>query len=495
MAPQLNADIKERICQIAHAQDAQHIAEPSHPGPRHFSTLCAVLTHVDSEWRLAGMRHAWQTLYIDDLLASSSIIAIRLAHGAYTRKLWIQVRFQSIASHYRRYALTHENTDIQPFCDLALWPRLTDLEIVYAHKCAFPGLTSYLEPRLGRIRRLTVSGRVPIDMRRGALLLRSAFLEEIHFFALPREDDSLSSIASHSDPILSRPFANSVRELTLTALIDIRIVCAVLGRARQQLRRLELIGMSSEQLATAGLLRLTGSAQPTHSRVWTQLAVLAIGLLVYTNEGSPVCVNLDASEFPQLRTLAITDCPRSSAFAPDSPTRISYEQTFAKDWERLTRLRLPALSNGDAWAVAKRTPRLATLHVQSGLSLCEDSVMSATGLWHLLTAAIPLNTVCVSCPHAQSSCADRSEAVLDFGSIGKNHPARIIDTPLISLTERQVLAIRRACCQLFRLEFRGRTSRDSCVVQFRQTERLHSPLFIAAPYRGLANLVNFWRVE
>ncbi|KAJ2315029.1 hypothetical protein IWW52_004136, partial [Coemansia sp. RSA 2704] len=176
------------------------------------------------EWRLAGMRHAWQTLYIDDLLASSSIIAIRLAHGAYTRKLWIQVRFQSIASHYRRYALTHENTDIQPFCDLALWPRLTDLEIVYAHKCAFPGLTSYLEPRLGRIRRLTVSGRVPIDMRRGALLLRSAFLEEIHFFALPREDDSLSSIASHSDPILSRPFANSVRELTLTALIDIRIV-------------------------------------------------------------------------------------------------------------------------------------------------------------------------------------------------------------------------------------------------------------------------------
>ncbi|KAJ2791742.1 hypothetical protein H4R20_006826, partial [Coemansia guatemalensis] len=218
MLPQLNVDIKERICQIASLHNIFHdeCSTPTWAGPKQFARVCVTLTHVDSSWRKVGIRHAWHTVYIDDRLAERVISDIRTLHGRHTRKLWIQVKFKSIASHYRRYVLTHENTDFQPFCDLLKWPRLSDLEIAYTHKCAFPGLAAYLAPRLGNIRRLTITGRVPIDMRRGALLMRSACLEEIHFCAIPREDDSLSSISSPSDPILSLPTAQKIQAITLT---------------------------------------------------------------------------------------------------------------------------------------------------------------------------------------------------------------------------------------------------------------------------------------
>ncbi|KAJ2497773.1 hypothetical protein GGH96_004825 [Coemansia sp. RSA 1972] len=347
MSPQLNADIKERICQAAHALDAHHAPNHTHPLPRHFATSCMALAHTSSSWRHIAYRYAWRTIYIDDML-SNSISSIRIARGTHTRKLWIHVQFRTLTTHYRRYAQTHESS-VQPFCDIALWPRLDDVEIVYAHKCAFPGLAAYLEPRLGRVRRLTVSGRVPIDMRRSFVLLQSQWIEEIHFQAVPREDDSVSSISSHNDPVLALSLAPSVSALTMTTLVDIRIVRLVLVKARTQLKRLELIGMSSEQLATAGVF-CQYSAQPS-ARVWTQLCVLTVRMAV--NDESLVCVRLDATEFPRLEALAIVDNPGFGTVVPEHPTRISYEKSFAKQWPRLTHLRLQALSNNDAWAVAR----------------------------------------------------------------------------------------------------------------------------------------------
>ncbi|KAJ2535098.1 hypothetical protein IWW43_001890 [Coemansia sp. RSA 1935] len=348
MGTQLNADIKERICQAAYALDARHAPDHTHPLPRHFATSCIALTHTSSSWRHTALRYAWRTLYIDDTL-SNSISSIRTARGFYTRKLWIHVQFRTLTTHYRRYASTHENTRVQPFCDIALWPHLDDVEIVYAHKCAFPGLAAYLEPRMGRVRRLTVSGRVPIDMRRSVVLLQSPNIEEIHFRAVPREDDSVSSISSHNDPVLSLSLAPSVSALTMTTLVDIRIVRSVLAKARGQLKRLELIGMTSEQLATVGVF-CQYNAQP-NARVWTQLCALTVRLAV-NNDESLVCVHLAATEFPQLEALAIVDSPGSKAM-PEHPIRMSYDKSFAKQWPRLTYLRLQALSNNDAWAVAR----------------------------------------------------------------------------------------------------------------------------------------------
>ncbi|KAJ2455268.1 hypothetical protein EV183_001004, partial [Coemansia sp. RSA 2336] len=251
MLLRLNADIKERICQIAHDHDSIHIADTAFAaiGPRHFSTLCLVLTHVDSEWRHVGLRYAWRTLFIDDELPGPTMTLIRKTYGRYTRKLWIQLKFQSIASHYRRYALTHENMDVRPFYDLLQWPSLLDLEIAYTHKCAFPGLAAYLQPRLGRVRRLTITGRVPIDMRRSALLMSSPWLEEIHFRALPREDDSLSSFFSHNDSTMYSKPAPNIQALTISSLIDIRVASAVLAKSKPHLQKLELLGMSCLQLA------------------------------------------------------------------------------------------------------------------------------------------------------------------------------------------------------------------------------------------------------
>ncbi|KAJ2188037.1 hypothetical protein EV181_002431, partial [Coemansia sp. RSA 532] len=320
MGTELNADIKERICQAAYALDARHAPDHTHPLPRHFATSCIALTHTSSSWRHTALRYAWRTLYIDDTL-SNSISSIRTARGFYTRKLWIHVQFRTLTTHYRRYASTHENTRVQPFCDIALWPQLDDVEIVYAHKCAFPGLAAYLEPRMGRVRRLTVSGRVPIDMRRSVVLLQSPNIEEIHFRAVPREDDSVSSISSHNDPVLSLSLAPSVSALTMTTLVDIRIVRSVLAKARGQLKRLELIGMTSEQLATVGVF-CQYNAQPS-ARVWTQLCALTVRLAV-NNDESLVCVHLAATEFPQLEALAIVDSPGSKAM-PEHPIRMSYD--------------------------------------------------------------------------------------------------------------------------------------------------------------------------
>ncbi|KAJ2772109.1 hypothetical protein IWQ56_001524, partial [Coemansia nantahalensis] len=149
--------------------DAQH--PPT--GARHFARLCFALTHVDSEWRRVGLRHAWHTVYVDDRLPHSAIAEMRAAHGRHTRKMWVQVTFGGIASHYRRYLHARDNWDIQPFCDLHRWPRLRDLEISYEHKCAFPALAAYIEPRLGavlaqmrgQLEKLSVIGLVAGDAR------------------------------------------------------------------------------------------------------------------------------------------------------------------------------------------------------------------------------------------------------------------------------------------------------------------------------------------
>ncbi|KAJ2825072.1 hypothetical protein IWW50_003021 [Coemansia erecta] len=498
MGPQLNADIKERICQAAHIQDAQKTPELAyvHPYPRHFSTACMALTHVDRSWRHVGLRYAWRTVYIDDALSNAAITAMRLTHGAYTRKLWIQVKFHSIASHYRRYAQTHENSDIQPFCDLARWPHLADLEIVYAHKCAFPGLASYLEPRLGRVRRLTIKGRVPIDMRRGALMLRSPDIEEIHFCAMPRCDDSLSSISSHSDPVLSLPIAASVSAITMTTLVDIRIVRSVLAQTRCQLRRLELIGLSSEQLATARVFCHYTTSTQQSARVWTQLLALSIKLSTESDGGSPVCVSLDPEEFPKLTNLAIADCPCSVAEEPEHPACISYGKSFSKQWPCLAHVRLQTLSNGDAWAIARSVSQLTTLHVSSDMLISPQCTMSAAGLWNLLTAALPLQSVSIRCAFAQAAFVDKhSDVRLDFGQVSKTSALYVVDTPHIVLTTHQAQDIRRACQNLVKLEVGNKKCGSSSISEHRGAEqRLCTPL-LTSSHRRLASLVNFWRVE
>ncbi|KAJ2543449.1 hypothetical protein GGH12_003593 [Coemansia sp. RSA 1822] len=483
MGPHLNADIKERICQAVHVLDAQHAPDHAHPLPRHFATSCMALTHTNSSWRHIAYRYAWRTLYIDDML-SSSITSIRIARGTHTRKLWIHVQFHTLAIHYRRYASTHENTRVQPFCDIALWPHLDDVEIVYAHKCAFPGLAAYLEPRLGRVRRLTVSGRVPIDMRRSIVLLQSRWIEEIHFCALPREDDSLSSISSHNDPVLNLSLAPSVSALTITTLVDIRIVRSVLAKARAQLKRLELIGMSSEQLATIGVF-CQYNAQSAHA--WTQLCVLTVRMAVDYNE-SLVCVRLDAAEFPRLEALAIVDNPGSKAVVPEYPTRISYEKSFAKQWPRLSRLRLQALSNDDTWAIARFVPQLSTLRVCSDLYLCSESMPSATGLWHLLATAAPLQAVSINCVNAQCVHEESDSSKLDFGQLGKNQYVRSISAPHMVLSSNQVMSIRQACLNLTTF------NAGSGIISLK-SETSRALWFISAPSQSFARLVNKWLLE
>ncbi|KAJ2852260.1 hypothetical protein IWW36_000403 [Coemansia brasiliensis] len=334
MFPRLNGDIKERICQIAHSYDSKRIADTTFAaiGPRHFSTSCVVLTHVDSEWRYVGLRYAWHTLFVDDELSGPTMSLIRKIYGKYTRKLWVQLKFQSIASHYRRYALTHENMDVRPFYDLPQWPSLLDLEIVYTHKCAFPGLATYLQPRLGRIRRLTITGRVPIDMRRSALLTYSPWLEEIHFKALPREDDSLSSIFNHSDPALFSTLAPNIQALTISSLIDIRITSAVLSKAKQHLHKLRLLGMLSEQLVTIGVLCSQDDSSQARKHVWSGLQSLSIKLLVNSAEDTPVFLRLDSTEFPVLKALEISDSSCAAMCISEHPVRIFYGSTLAKEW-------------------------------------------------------------------------------------------------------------------------------------------------------------------
>ncbi|KAJ1837068.1 hypothetical protein LPJ57_011547, partial [Coemansia sp. RSA 486] len=121
------------------------------------------------------------------------------------------------------------------------------------------------------IRKLTIRGRVPIDMRRGALFLSSEYLEEIRIEALPKNDDSLSTVSSHDDPLLSLPISENITSLSLTTLIDIRIIRLVLATTRGRLNKLELSGMCPAQLATVGISRLAQEIHSDKPRLWTRL--------------------------------------------------------------------------------------------------------------------------------------------------------------------------------------------------------------------------------
>ncbi|KAJ2715368.1 hypothetical protein H4R19_001242 [Coemansia spiralis] len=397
MPPRLTADIKEHICRIAHECDIRSTGDDTQQPPagaRHFSRLCFELTHVDSEWRRVGLRYAWHTVYVDDRLPHDTIAEMRTTHGRHTRKLWVQVSFGGIASHYRRYSHARDNSDIQPFCDLHRWPRLHDLEISYAHKCAFPALAAYIEPRLGPVRRLTISGRVPIDMRRGALVMKSEHLQEIYFRALPRGGDSLLPILGPNDPSLLLPVSDLVRAITLTALIDTKTVRWVLAQTRPQLERLSVIGLSASQLTAAGLQCQSNSAAagPPASRTWTRLRVLVVSVRAGAVGDALVRLDLDAAEFPQLERLSVAGLAHPAAATHDPPPLVTYGGMFTKVWPRLAHLYLPTLSCDDAWSVVRTVPKLATIRVQptqGPLGLCT--------LQRLLASLLPSRRIVVSC--------------------------------------------------------------------------------------------------
>ncbi|KAI9474499.1 hypothetical protein BX667DRAFT_525792, partial [Coemansia mojavensis] len=504
MLPRLNADIKERICQIAHDHDSIHVTDTTFAaiGPRHFSTLCLALTHIDSEWRQVGLRYAWRTLFVDDELSGSTMTSIRKTYGKYTRKLWIQLKFRSIASHYRRYALTHDNMDVRPFYDLPQWPSLLDLEIAYTHKCAFPGLAAYLQPRLGRIHRLTITGRVPIDMRRSALLMSSPWLEEIHFSALPREDDSLSSIFNHNDSTLYSKPAPNIRALTISSLIDIRVACAVLSKSKQRLQKLKVLGMSFEQLITIGVLSSQDHSSRAHKHVWSELQSLSIKLVINHAENSPVFLRMDSAEFPALEALKISDSPFSAMCVSDRPVQILYGSTFAKEWPLLKYLHLQALSDQDVQLVAKHLPQLKALRVHTNLRLVSQCTLGAAGLYHLLAAQTALCQLSVCSPNAQ---VKETHDAVDFNSIGINRQIRVINIPQVLLTRHQLDTIKQACPRLDKLEHKatdtltassGIKSDKLCVAETADYESVwNHPLLAVAPYQSFTSFMNFLRME
>ncbi|KAJ2889617.1 hypothetical protein IWW38_004601, partial [Coemansia aciculifera] len=365
MPPLLNIDVKELICQAAHVHQQKSLSGPR-SWSRQFATLSHTLARVDSEWRLVARKYAWHTLYVDDSPTLCTLADIRATYGRYTRKLCIQIKFKGIALHYRQYSQANGNADFQPFCELSLWPKLRELEIIYAHKCAFPGLAKYLEPRLGSICILTIKGRVPIDMRRSAMFLKSSSLHEVNVRSLPRADDSVSTISHHNDPILTYRVAESITSISLSTLIDVRIIRSVLATTRLQLQRLELIGLHPAQLAAVGLSRLD---QDIHNTAlwrspWASLTLLCIKLCTHSDDGGVLRINMDADEFPRLACLTFLDCSPSIA-ATEHSLLFSYEQTLAKEWSNLRHLRVLALSNYDAHMLTQCAPQLLTIRVQS----------------------------------------------------------------------------------------------------------------------------------
>ncbi|KAJ2604334.1 hypothetical protein EV177_006443 [Coemansia sp. RSA 1804] len=344
MTPRLNSDVKERICQLVHSHQAyvQGVGAMSSPHRMQFTGVNFILTHVDSEWRHIAIRYAWHTVHFDDCFPNIAFSEMQALYGHHTRKICTTVRFRGIISHYRRYSMTEENEDLQPFCDLHKWPRLQELDITYAQKCAFPGLANYLEPRLANIRKITVRGRIPIDMRRAAMFLNSPKLKEIHICAFLREDDPVSAITTRNDPILLMPIATGLSTIRLTTSIDIRIINAVLCAGRHQLLKVELIGLCPTQLIASGLslaspTRKDASLSLTEEkdgRIWKSLAVLSIRLCTHTLHGTPARIYLDATEFPRLQCLKFTEC---SSLIPDSelPLNIAYGQSFSNKWPKL----------------------------------------------------------------------------------------------------------------------------------------------------------------
>ncbi|KAJ2791926.1 hypothetical protein GGI18_000787 [Coemansia linderi] len=500
MPPLLNIDIKELICQAEHTRASQAKALT---GPRswswQFSTLCHTLASVDREWRLVAQKYAWHTVYVDDSPTPDTLAEIRTSYGRYTRKLCIQIKFKGIASHYRRYSQSLDSADFQPFSDLSLWPRLRELEIVYAHKCAFPGLAKYLEPRLGSICVLTIKGRVPIDMRRNAMFLKSSSLLEVNVRSLPRADDSVSTISHHNDPILTYRVAESITSISLSTLIDVRIIRSVLASTRLQLHRLELIGLRPAQLAAVGLSRLDQDIQhPAFRRSpWTSLVSLSIKLCTHLEDSVVARINLDAGEFPRLAHLAITDCSPSIA-ATEHPLRFSYEQTFSREWPNLRCLRALALGDRDACLLSQCAPRLSIIRIQSVRIIEGRSLASACGLWHLLLSPQPLTSVTFSCiTESATATLDDEDGIsitfdgtlADFACLRQNHPIRALNAPHIKLTQAQESAIRQKCQHLAQLSINSdKPPANSASSDWQQDgTRLFS-----ATFRGLAQIASLW---
>ncbi|KAJ2884854.1 hypothetical protein H4R27_001818 [Coemansia aciculifera] len=472
MLPLLTIDIKERICQVVHAQASQN---RTLSGPRswsrQFSTLNHTLASVDREWRQVAQKYAWHTLYIDDCPTPDTLAEIRATYGRHTRKLCIQIKFKGIASHYRRYSQTLDNTDFQP----------------------------YLEPRLGSICVLTIKGRVPIDMRRNAMFLKSSSLLEVNVRSLPRADDSVSTISYHNDPILTYRVAESITSISLSTLIDVRIIRSILASTRLQLHRLELIGLRPAQLAAVGLSRLDQDIQhPAFRRSpWTNLTSLSIKLCTHLEDSVAARINMDAEEFPLLAHLALTDCSPSIA-ATEHPLRFSYEQTLSKEWPNLRCLRALVLGDQDAFMLSQCAPRLSIIRIQSVRIIDQHSLASARGLRHLLLSPQSLTSVTFSCiPESATAALDDENgtnttfnaSVVDFGCLRENHPARVICASHIKLTDSQESTIRRKCQHLSRLTVNGDAALTNCTSSDCRQEgtRLYSVTF-----RGLAQIASLW---
>ncbi|KAJ1817228.1 hypothetical protein LPJ75_001782 [Coemansia sp. RSA 2598] len=347
-------------------------------------------------------------------------------------------------------------------------------------------------------------------MRRGALFLRSQRLEEIRIKALPKNDDSLSTVSSHNDPLLSLPISEHITSLSLTTLVDIRIIRSVLATARGHLSRLELSGLCPAQLATVGISRLGQNIRGSAPSPWIRLRALRIRLCMLQGDDAPVQINIVASEFPQLASLRISDCFPDRA-ASEYPSGISYKQTFSKTWPLLADLHLPAMSNSDAQAIAQYVPGLARLSVHMACPLDAEHQISALGIWHLLTDLPRLFSVVVrpadgkidpcSADSEQSKrvFADDSPLCLNFALIRKDHPLRVLDIPQIRMAEHQLLAIRQRCLRISELNA-GATSDGQHAspsglwsVAHQGSRLFYSSCIAGTGYRNITQALSFWQ--
>ncbi|KAJ2780348.1 hypothetical protein GGI15_003570 [Coemansia interrupta] len=363
---QLNIDIKESISYAARKYSiSRSISGEENPPEEQFAQLAFTLTHVDRAWRHVGLKHAWHTVYLTTPALDPLISSILHDHGAlHTRRLVVKVYFKSILSHFRRYKQTHEESECQPFGNLGAWRALRELEIEYMHKCAFPGLAAYLEPRIKGLRRLVVRGRVPVDMRRAVVFLQAEGLTHVAVEGEPTADDSLSTVSSPNDALLAGQLGASITSLHLTTLVDIRIVRAILGStsdARIRLRNLALHGFGPLQLATIELSRAFRDIHVSKPWVWLSLRTLVLNVSLPPDV--PPIVSLDSAEFPCLTQLHI--CPAHSRRSQDGVAckKVAYAQTFAKPWRALEHVRLGYAGGSDIRDVGRAVGRLASLRV------------------------------------------------------------------------------------------------------------------------------------
>ncbi|KAJ1724478.1 hypothetical protein LPJ53_001248 [Coemansia erecta] len=365
---QLNTDIKERISYAArkHSISRSSPCEGSSPPAEQFAQLAFTLTHVDRAWRHVALKHAWHTVHLTTPALDPLIPSLLHAHGArHTRRLIVKVHFKSILSHYRRYTQTHEESECQPFGSLGEWRALRVLEVEYMHKCAFPGLAAYLEPRMQGVSRLVVRGRVPVDMRRAVVFLQADGLRCVEIEGQPAVDDSLSTVSSHGDALLARRLGASITSLRLSTLVDIRIVRAILGNtsdARMQLCELKLHAFGPAQLTAIELSRAARDIHVSKPRVWHSLHTLSLHISLASDDDIPA-VSLDADEFPQLVRLCIR--PAEPEYMQDDLVRgrMAYAQTFAKPWRALEHVRLGWAGAADIRDVGGAVAGLLSLRV------------------------------------------------------------------------------------------------------------------------------------